>query len=337
MPNKIQTLAQASAIATQAPDFSNLPEELQAAAITQGVLLPTYMHQGLEALLDSFDVIQNNGRTPLYTWEFIDMIKKAEDAYNPDKIANLTARIPIIEDYEIDTGISRSELIKIYRSYQAMILGLNSLDEALKGDFMVFFIQKVMRELIVQKIALKGVWKGIRTGNQADRGADKSFTGLLKRLIDGCATGGDIPTANIFDSTDALDATHSYNEINEVCQLAYNDPDLVGIPLNVYLSDQAYTNYSKNRQTLNSTTVAPGTIVTSPDFMPNLTFKPQWGLAGSEKVVVTPKSNLVFSVNENPEHFNFELVKVIKGFQMNVLASGGIDYGYGKYLFLNDK
>lgn len=317
-------------------DFSALPSSLQGIAVSKGVLLPTYMFDAMSEILQGFDVIQNDGKTPLYTWEFIDNIKKAEDAFNSNKVSKLTARIPTIEDYEIDTEISRSELISIFRSYQKWMMGLNTLDQALTADFAIFFLQKAMKELIVQKIALKAVWKGVRTSTQSDRGAEKSFTGMIKRISDGYGVGGDIPAGNVHEQEDPLDATNAYNEINSVCQLAYNEPDLVGIPIDVFLSEQAWINYCKNRQALSPNTVKLGETVNKPDYMPNLTFKPQHGLAGKETVVATPVGNFKFSVNDNPNHYNLEMVKVIKGYQLNILASGGVDYGYGKYTFCND-
>lgn len=317
-------------------DFTSLPSSLQGIAVSQGILLPTYMFDAMAEILQGFDVIQNDGKTPLYTWEFIDNIKKAEDAFNSNKVAKLTARIPIIEDYEIDTEISRSELISIYRSYQKWMMSLTTLDQALAADFAIFFLQKAMKELIVQKIALKAVWKGVRTATQSDRGAEKSFTGMIKRLTDGYAAGGDIPAENVHEQENPLDATHAYEEINAVCQLAYNDIDLVGIPIDVFLSEQSWINYCKNRQTLSPNTVKLGETVNKPDYMPNLTFRPQHGLAGKETVVATPKGNFKFSVNDNPNHYNLEMVKQIKGYQLNILASGGVDYGYGKYNFCND-
>lgn len=328
------TLIGNAGIATM--DFGSLPASLQGIAVSKGILLPTYMFDAMAEVLQGFDVIQNDGKTPLYTWEFIDNIKKAEDAFNSNKVSKLTARIPTIEDYEIDTEISRSELISIYRSYQKWMMGLESLDQALAADFAIFFLQKAMKELIVQKIALKAVWKGVRTATQADRGAEKSFTGMMKRIADGYGVGGDIPAGNVFEQANAIDATHAYVEINSVCQLAYNDPDLVGIPIDVFLSEQSWINYCKNRQILSPNTVKLGETVDKPDYMPNLTFRPQHGLASKEFVCATPKGNFKFSVNDNPSHYNLEMIKAIKGYQLNILASGGVDYGYGKYNYCND-
>ncbi len=325
-----------NATGVDAIDLDLLPAQLKGIPISQGYLLPTYMFDALSEVLEAFDVIENDGKTPLYTWEFIDNIKKAEDDFNPDKIANITARIPILEDYEIDTSVARSELMSHFRSYQKWMFGLKTLDEALKADFAVYFLQKAMQELIVKKIALKAVWKGIRTATQADRGAEKALTGLIKRITDGRAVGGDIPAGNVFDGN-ALTVNNAYAEINGTCQLAYNNVDLTGIPLNCYLSPQAWTLYNKNRQALSPNTVKVGEMVTQPDYMPNITFVEQHGLAGKDTLVVTPKSNLKFSVNSNPEHYNVEMMKVMKGYELNILASGGVDYGYGKYLFSNDQ
>lgn len=318
-------------------DFTTLPASLQGIAVSKGILLPTYMFDAMAEILQGIDVIENDGKTPLYTWEFMDQIKKAEDAFVANKIAKLKARIPTIEDYEIDTEISRSELISIGRSYQKWMMGIESLDEALKADFALFFLQKAMKEMIVQKIALKAVWKGNRTVTQSDRGAEKSFTGLIKRISDGYAVGGDIPADNVFESEEALDEDNAYDEVNAVCQKAYNTVELTGLPINVYLSEQVWLNYCKKRRAMSPNTIKLGETTDKPDYMPNLTFKPQHGLAGKETVVVTPKTNLKFSVNDNPGNYNLEMAKVMKGYQLNILASGGVDYGYGAYLFCNDK
>lgn len=326
-----------SGIGNATPDFSTLPSDLQGIAISQGILLPTYMFDAMAEVLTAFDTIQNNGRTPLYTWEFIDIIKKAEDAFNPGNIAKLKARIPGMQDYEIDVFISRSELITIFRSYQKWIMGVESFDQALTAQFAVYFLQSAMQTLITSKIALKGVWGGIRTATQSDRGADKSFKGMLAVLAEGAGVGGDIPTGNIFANTDPLDATHAYAEIMGVCQKAYANEDMLGVPMNVYLSPQAYTNYNKNRHTLAPDSVKLGEMITKPDYMPNLTFVEQQGLAVEpDKIIITPFSNFKFSVNTSPDHWNFEFEKVMKGNKLNILASGGVDYGYGPAIFMND-
>ncbi len=318
---------------TKAVNFDALPEELQGIQVSKGFLLPTYMFNAMTEFLDSVDVIENDGKTPLYTWEFFDLIKKAEDGFNPGKIAELTARIPTIEDFEIDTEISRSELISHYRGYQRWLMGLKSLDEALKGDWATYFLQQTMRDLMFKKLAAKGVWKGVRTNNQADRGADKSFTGLIKHITDGCAVGGDIPTENqVLD--DAIVLANAYSEINAFAQKAYDNEDLTGIEQNYYLSHQEWTLYCQARVAASNGTLAPGTMTDTPDYMPTIKFKPQIGLSQSDVQVITPRTNIKFSVNTNPEHYNFEMVKVIKGHQLNLLASGGVDYGYGKYLFV---
>ena len=201
----------------KAVNFDTLPTELKGVAISQGALLPTYMFDAMSELLSSVDVIQNDGKTPLYTWEFFDLIKKAEDGFNPGKIADAKARIPIIEDFEIDTEVTRSELITHYRGYQKWMFGLTSLDQALKGDFAVFFLQAAMKDLLFKKLAAKGFWGGVRTTVQADRGADKNFTGLVKRITDGCGVGGDIPEDNQITS-DIIIAANAYAEINEHAQ-----------------------------------------------------------------------------------------------------------------------
>ena len=316
----------------KAVNFDTLPTELKGVAISQGALLPTYMFDAMSELLSSVDVIQNDGKTPLYTWEFFDLIKKAEDGFNPGKIADAKARIPIIEDFEIDTEVTRSELITHYRGYQKWMFGLTSLDQALKGDFAVFFLQAAMKDLLFKKLAAKGFWGGVRTTVQADRGADKNFTGLVKRITDGCGVGGDIPEDNQITS-DIIIAANAYAEINEHAQKAYADEDLDGIDKNYYLSHNDWMLYCKGRQAASPSTVPLGETVNSPDWMPDIIFKPQTGLSKQDFQLITPQSNIKFSVNDNPENFNFELQKVMKGFQLNLLASGGADYGYGRYTF----
>lgn len=317
---------------TAAIDFENLPNELQGIAVSKGYLLPTYMFDAMSQLLASVDVIQNDGKTPLYTWEFFDLMKKAEDAFNPGKIAELKARIPSIEDFEIDTTVSRSEVMTHFRSYQAWLFGLKSLNEALKGDFAVYFLRNAMQDLLFKKLAIKGFWGGVRTTNQADRGADKNFTGMIKRITDGSGVGGDIPTGNVITSA-IIAAANAYAEINEHAQKAYADQDLAGIEKNYYLSENDYLLYCKGRQAASNNTIAPGATTDSPDWMPNIKFNTQAGLAGQDFQLITPKSNLKFSVNDNPTNFNFEMLKVMKGWQLNLLASGGADYGYGRYLY----
>ena len=317
----------------KAVDFETLPTALKGIAIDKGFLLPTYMFDAMSELLKAFDVIQNDGKTALYTWEFFDIIKKAEDSFSAGKIADLKARTPILEDFEIDTEITRSELITHFRSYQKWLFGLSNLDQALKGDFAVFFLQKAMQDLMFKKIAAKGVWKGVRTTVQADRGADKNFTGLIKKVTDGCGIGGDIPAGNVYDG-DSLILTNAYAEINAFAQKAYDDVDLTGIDKNFYLSFQNWQLYCKGRQAASNGTIALGATTDTPDWMPEIKFAPQMGLSQSDDFqLITPKSNLKFSVNDNAENFNFEMLKVMKAWQLNLLASGGIDYGFGKYLY----
>lgn len=319
------------------PNFDALPAELKGIAVSQGHLLPTYSYNALHEVLDAFDVIHNDGKTPLYNWDFIDIIKKAEDAFNPSPLAAAKARIPGIQDYEIDTFIPRSHLITIYRSYQRWLMGLKSLDEALTARWAVYFLQTAMEKLMIEKIALKGVWGGVRTATQADRGADKSFKGMLSVLAEGAGVGGDIPAANIFEGDDTgLDIDNAYAQVQETCQLAYSSIDLKNIPMNVYLAPELFTLYNQARHKKAPESVKLGEMVTQPDYMPNLTFKPQTGLTGKEKIIITPFSNFKFSVNESPTNYNSEIHPVMKGYQLNLLASGGVDYGFGGAIFMND-
>lgn len=317
-------------------DFSSLPAELKSAAIDHGYMMPTYMLNAMELLVQDIDVIPSDGKTPLYTWELQDMIKKAEDAFVPNSITKLVARTPTLVDYEIDTNIARSELISIYRNYTRHVMGLKTLDEALTANFAIHFLQHAMQKLIIEKIALKAIWGGVRTVTQTDRGADKALTGFVAKFTAGRGVGGDIPAGNVFES-EPITESNAVAQVNGPAQLAYNNPDLAGIPLFLYCSPQTYQKYNINRVADSNGSLQPGTQSATPDYMPNIYFKPQHGLSGKDTIVITPKSNLKFCVNEDPTNFNTELRDGMKVWELNIMASGGVEYAYGPAVYLNEE
>ncbi|MCA0229892.1 MAG: hypothetical protein LCH91_05470 [Bacteroidetes bacterium] len=317
-------------------DVSSIPSELQALVNNNPVLLSEYLMDGFGLIQKNFQVIQTDDKTPLISYEVADVLQPAKDDFNPTANAvSHKVRYADFKDMDIDLSLKRSDILKIYRSYERYIMGLTSKEEVLANPVQLYFLKDILARA-GRNLALKTAYKGVY--NASGSGSLAVADGLLLKFAAGRGVGGDIPSAQVYDSTvESITASNAYNEVNNVAQLTMSNPDMAGMPMLLRLSPEFYLKYKQNRRALFPNVVSPMENPTVLDDFQNITLVQEFGLQSTEFAFIEPGDNLFFTTDENVGNYSIKIIEDVKGWKLNIMLSGGFQYGAGKHLFMNDR
>ncbi|MDQ1085638.1 hypothetical protein [Siphonobacter sp. SORGH_AS_1065] len=318
-------------------DFSGLPAELKETVSRNPMLFNTILIDGFEKIRTDFNVIECDEKTPLVSLEIQDILQPAKDEFDPTEGAvQFKARLPEFHDIDIDLSLRRSDILGFFRSYLKYVEGLKTQAEVLANPWPLFFLSKIL-EKAGHDLALTSAYRAIR--NNSKKGALFVMNGLVYKLAQGRATGGDIKTGNVFNSTrTAADFdTNAYDEVNQIGKLTEQYPELVGRPMTIEMSLTTYNSYKESRRKKSEMLIALDDQPKTLDNYPHIKIKVEPGLGVSRFIWLTLDGNKFFTFNENYKNFNAKMIESIKGYEVNIMFSADVNYGYGKYVFSNNR
>lgn len=317
-------------------NFEAMPASLMQVFDGRRDIITDVLTDGEAKIRELYQLLVTDNKSPLVSLEVMDLLRSASDEFKPvDGALKFGARVATFEDVDIDLEFTVGEITTLYRSYLQYVKGLTSEKDVLANPFEVFFLSQILRT-VRANLAERASWKAVK--NAANTGSAYAITGLLAKTTAGRGMGGDIPASNVLAVTGDIDETNAYERVQEMCKLVESvNQAMLEIPLQLRLSPGMVRTVNRRRQQLFKDTVKPGETMTTVDNYENITLKADVGLSGKQTMAITPASNLNFVCNEDVSAYTLSVDKTVKSVQINIRMSVGFDYGYGKFLFLNNK
>lgn len=107
--------------------------------------------------------------------------------------------------------------------------------------------------------------------------------------------------------------------------------------MKIYMSPVTYRLYKETRRAKSPNTISLSEQPTVLDDFPNISIKIELGLSNKRFMFISLPKNLFFVLNENYQNFNAKMVENVKGWETNFMFSADVNYGVGKYLFMNTR
>ncbi|GAB2798808.1 hypothetical protein GCM10027275_50570 [Rhabdobacter roseus] len=315
-------------------NFENFHEDLMRTIDGNGAILQEAVVHGASSLGTDFTVLKTRDRAALVRMDVKDAWRPAGDDFSPKEALDVKTRYASFKEADIDLEIKLSDIKEAYQTYLGWLKTPGrTLQDVNANPFELFFLNHIVARHF-EFVRLNTAWNGVYNGAGAGSGAIAD--GFIAMFTTGRGVGGDIASSHVFDGT-ALTASNAYAQFNGVANLvASQRPKMLNQELNVYCSLSAYDKYRHNRRTLFAEHVGPADRPAVLDDYSNMKFVVDPGLAGKDTIVVTPKKNLLFVANEDPNVYSINIVKAIKSWQITIRTSLGFDYATPDWLFLND-
>lgn len=318
-------------------NIDNLPAELEETISRNPIVFNEFLIDGFSRIREDFHVMESDDKTPLVTMAVMDILQPAKDDFDPTPDAvKFGAKLPEFHDIDIDLSLKRSEILNFYRSYLKYVVGLKTQEDVLRNPWPLFFLQQILQKA-GHDLAIITAYRGVR--NNSQKGALHVLNGLLYKMTQGRATGGDIPSGNVYNSaTSANDFDADvYDEINEIAQLTEADPTLAGREMEMRMSARTYRLFRATRRAKSPETIGLADMPTKLDDFPHIGIKVEDGLGAKRFAFITVPGNLHFTFNQNYDNFNAKMIEDVKGWKLNLMFSADVNYGFGKYLFSNNR
>lgn len=316
------------------PNFDSLPDELESLISQSPVILNESVMDGFGKIRNDFQVEQSDSKTPIVSIITKDANQPAKDDFSPTAdVVKIGAKLPTFFDIDIDMVLKRSDLLKIFRSYERLATtGAMTKEQLLANPWELFFIQQVMNRS-GEALALYGTYKGVY--NVAGVGSMSSIDGLIKKFTAGRAS-GDIPSSNVVNSVGtALSNTNIYDEVRAICALTDTNPALSAKPLKFKISPSNKRRYDENRRTKFPNTVGPNEVSVTVDDFDNIVFDVDPALAQKDTMFIAP--DLFFFTNEDVSKYHVKMVQQVKWVELNIMYSACVEYGLGSEWFGNNR
>lgn len=318
--------------------FDNLPNELADTISSTPEIMNMYLANGWGKIRSDFEVREQDDRTPLLSMEVMDIMRVASDDFDPSADAvKFGARLPTFNDIDIDLSLRRSDLINFYRTYLKNVIAFQSLDALISNPWPLFFAEQIL-EKAGRDLAYNSTFRGVK--NPAVKGSLTVMNGLIYKFAEGRGSGGDIPTDNVKNiaamTANDFDAD-VYDQTNELAQLTESNPDISGRPMTVYMSAPSYRKYKATRREKSPNTISLSEQPAQLDDFPHIKIKVEEGLGNKRFQFISLPKNLFFVLNENYQNFNAKMIENVKGWEANFMFSADVNYGVGKYLFMNNR
>ncbi|MVM37274.1 hypothetical protein GO730_05865 [Spirosoma sp. HMF3257] len=320
---------------TQGYDFSKLPTALMQVFDGKKEIITDVLTDGDAKIRELYNLLVTDNKSPLVNLQIMDILRAASDDFTPSAGAlQFGARIPTFEDVDIDLQFTTGEIQTLYRSYLQYVKGLSSEKEVLANPFDVFFLEQILRQARANLVE-KASWKAVK--NASNTGSVYSITGLLSKVT-AARTALEIPAAQVFTAATTIDDTNSYEQAISMCQLVEaQNQAMLEIPLQFRCSPGMARSINRRRQAKFPNLVRPNEVMRQIDNYENITITPDVGLTGKSTMLITPGSNLNFVCNEDVSAYTLTVVKDVKAIKINIRMSVGFDFGFGKFMFPNDK
>jgi len=291
---------------------------------------------GEAKIKELYQLLVTDNKSPLINLQIMDVIRAASDDFNPVAGAlQFGARVVTFEDVDIDLQFTTGELQTLYRSYLQFVKGLSSEKEVLANPFEVFFISQILRQARANLLE-RASWKAVK--NAANTGSAYAITGLLAKTTIGRANGGDIPAGNVLASAATIDETNAYDQALALCKVVETaNQAMLETALQFRASPGQIRLINRARQLKFPNLVRPNEVMTTMDGYDNITLTPDAGLVGKQTQLITPATNMNFVCNEDVNAYTLKVVDDVKATKINIRMSVGFDYGFGKFMFMNDK
>lgn len=322
-------------ISSTQPNFDSLPDELESLISQSPIVINESVMDGFGKIRNDFQVEQSDSKTPIVSIVTKDANQPAKDDFTPTADAvKIGAKMPTFFDIDIDLVLKRSDILKIFRSYERLVTtGQMTKEQVLANPWELFFINQVLRKS-GEGLALYGTYKGVF--NQAGFGSMSSIDGLIKKFTAGRGAGGDIPSANVLNSVGTgLSVTNIYDEVRSICALTDSNPALSAKPLKFKISPTNKRLFDTNRRAKFPNTVGPNEVARTVDDFDNISFDVDPALATSNLMFISP--DLFFFTNEDTGKYQVKMKEQIKWFELNILYSACVEYGLGSEWFGNNR
>ena len=276
-------------------------------------------------------------KLPLYELDVADPNQPGNRAtYAPkNDVLNWKNRTLAVDFGEVTLKIAQAEIEAIHQSHLAKIAAAARRSSVYDLPFEEYMLQRViakskdsLRRLAMFKGALSAV--GTTSGDITD--------GFLTKIA-ADITATDIPAANV--ATGAVGgptASNAFTEFKKVVDIiASQNPEYLNSDLVCYASPENVKFYNESyRSTFGSLPYNNEFKKTFVNDMSNIELIPEIGMAGSDRIIITPRFNLAMGTDALERMNNIEIEKRERAIHFLIDYKLGFEYGIAELIWCND-
>lgn len=316
---------------TSSLDLSELPAKLGTYAIDNMVGLLTKLMVGTRP---SYFTLLMNVKDEIPLMELVvDSIVQpgGKDTFSPTNGAvGFKARIGKVRSCKVDLQFKPTQILNMWRSYLGMIAG-----GSIKVDEVPFesFIMSKIVERAKDDIRILALFKGVY--NASGTAAVDLFNGVLKIVVDEIASGG-IPVANISTGA-AITASNAFDQVQLVVDKVYADPRYNSVPMVCLLAPENYRFYCQDYAATRGAAPYNDSFNQTKIEGTNITLIAEPSMSGSDRIIITPESNLYYLVDEEAATNNIKVEYALRNINIMMDFSLAPEIGIAELIWCNDQ
>lgn len=315
-------------------DMSKLPTKLGTYAQTNNKkILTAILLAGLTFKGYFGNTLVTNDEVPLTELVMNDVLQPGgKDDFNPTEAGKFYARIGKVRACKADVTFTPTRIKSMWQSYIGMIDGKEISESEI--PFQAFIFAKIIEKL-KENLHLKAVFKGVY--NPAGTSPGDTMNGLIRLIALARANdvgGGvkEIPAGNCTAATTITDANAGdvLNALLDKVDDAYYDTPMVCIVSP--RTARAYNNwYQQTHGALPYNTEFKKTFLEGTQ----IEIVAEAGLSGTDHVIITPKENLFWLVDNESKLDNVVVEKSKRNIDLMIDFNAAPDFGIGKLIWTN--
>jgi hypothetical protein len=273
-----------------------------------------------------------NDEYPLTELQLNDVIQPGNvDTFSPTTNASqFKARIGKVRPVKVDLQFKPTQVQGLWKTYLGEIQQRASKD-AYDLPFEGFLMDRIIAKA-KENIRLKAMFKGIY--NAAGTTPASTMDGIIK-LISAAKADGSIPNSQIATLGSAISASNAvdmFEKIVDIVPSQYKQADLVCVadPLMIqyYFRDYRSSFGALPYNTVFKKNMIDGTTIE---------LVPEPGLAGTDLVIITPRYNMTWLVDEEAKMDNIIVEKALRNINVILDFNCAPDFGIAGEMWMNDQ
>lgn len=241
-------------------------------------------------------------------------------------------RIGTVKPCKVDLKFTSKDINQMWKSYLGEIRGKTPaqiLEMPIEGFVFTLILRKIKED-----VRKKALYKGIL--NASGTAPQDIFNGFNKLIADNI-TSGEIPAGNVLAGA-AITSSNAVAQVNAVAALVpedYWDEEMV-----IICSPRVKKAYDDNYLALNKNLPIASDSVKKGQHDLDRTafvFRPEIGLIGSDRIIITPRFNLELGMQGEGDLSNLEVEKAERILKIMADFKLGVEINIAKYIWCNDQ